>query len=293
MTKVSDTLKLPPFERLRVVLEMFDAGTDAHEAIDHLYHACPECGKRQTYTDDEAAELLEASRRLRKDDPGTLHSILNIAAVCDKCFQKIKWEKSAARLERKRQQHIRHHYALDLMPEEAKAATFQLSSPEVEAHHPDFWKYSRTLPLDQNLWIQGRPDTGKTFMALAILNHHLEAGYKVLSTTAITINKLGSRFDANEWVKRYAEPDLLHIDDADKADWSRQSFELLYEVIDRRHKNKRWIVWTANDSPQGWKNTLIGMAENRTVVPAMFSRFNPCKVIHLEGQALRRKAHIS
>ena len=106
-----------------------------------------------------------------------------------------------------------------------------------------------------NLFLNGGPGLGKTFLSACIASVVAERGYSVVYDTAV---KLCSRFEearfarrgnpeeAEEDVQRYLRCDLLILDDLGTEMNTAFSVSVIYEVINSRLRNKKSTVVSSN-----------------------------------------------
>ncbi len=122
----------------------------------------------------------------------------------------------------------------------------------------------------RGLILQGNPGTGKNHLAAAIARTVLSMGRTVLHATAWeTISRIREtwRGDAGpserEIVRRFAEVDLLILDEVGKQYGTDSERVHLFEVIDHRYREMRPTVILSNETPAGIEACLGRAAYDR------------------------------
>lgn len=129
-------------------------------------------------------------------------------------------------------------------------------------------------PQSHGLYLWGRPGTGKTLLACAILNelifkHRVACKYAKINRDFLNALResyqKGSEYHGMESAieTEFAEIDLLVIDDfgvQKESDWSNSK---LYDLIDARYEQGRLTIFTSNASPAEWKDKAEGRIYSR------------------------------
>ena len=145
------------------------------------------------------------------------------------------------------------------------------------------------LKAKQNVIINGKTGTGKSFLAQAIGNRAIHEGftvYYIRTSTLLEEIKL-SRIDGSytNLVKRFARYKLLILDDFGVSPISADDATNLFEIIEARNQLSSTII-TSQLPVKDW----YGYLQNNTVADAILDRIvNSSHRIHLKGDSLRPK----
>ncbi len=119
---------------------------------------------------------------------------------------------------------------------------------------------------DTNLLLTGDTGLGKTFLSSAIAGELLKKGYTVIYISApefcarIQANKFGDR---PEELQPYYEADLLILDDLGAEFRTQLTSAVLGEVIDRRLRSGKKMVFSTNLSAKELENNYSGRVISR------------------------------
>jgi DNA replication protein DnaC len=138
-----------------------------------------------------------------------------------------------------------------------------------------------------NLVFLGKPGVGKTMLSIAFGVRAVEAGYRVLFTTAYDLVKdlYASLADGTDrkLLRKLARIPLLIIDELGHTNLSSEQAHLLFELISRRTENASTIV-TSNKSVSAWGRTV----PDATVMAALVDRLlDACHLFNIKGQTCR------
>lgn len=141
----------------------------------------------------------------------------------------------------------------------------------------------------QDIILIGNPGTGKTFLAKIIAFAAIQAGTKVLFTTAANmINHLIAAESDNSLLKKlryYQSPDILVCDEIGYLPLGTQGSNLFFQVISQRHEKKSTMI-TTNLPFANWGNIFDGT----TIATAIADRlvYNS-KILIMEGDSYRKR----
>jgi len=214
---------------------------------------------------------------------------------CDDC---VATKIQAQEKERKVQElQLRCNEAIeaDLLTEQFRTASFSESSKEIEAGNPEAWKSARKWTGRDNLYICGGVGTGKTFMALCALRWHFDAGRTVAEVTARRFTKVIDRFDEGRgMLAAWKKADVLLLDDIDKAQWTLDRIDGLWDLLNARMSAGRRSILTGNVSLPALVTLMRENARNTNSstistarVDAALERLKPVTVIEMTGGSLR------
>ena len=141
----------------------------------------------------------------------------------------------------------------------------------------------------QNIIINGKCGSGKTFLAEALGVRAIQEGFTVYAIrTATLLQDINlSRVDGSytNLIKRFARYKLLIIDDFGISPLSTDDATNLFEIIEARDENASTII-TSQLPVKDW----YGYLQNNTVADAMLDRIvNSSHRVFLDGDSLRPK----
>ncbi len=141
----------------------------------------------------------------------------------------------------------------------------------------------------QNLIINGKTGSGKTFLAEALGVRAIREGFTVYSTrTASLLQEISlARIDGSytNLVKKFARYKLLIIDDFGISPITTDDATNLFEVIEARDEYASTII-TSQLPVKDW----YGYLQNNTIADAMLDRIvNSSHRVFLDGDSLRPK----
>lgn len=141
----------------------------------------------------------------------------------------------------------------------------------------------------QDIILIGNPGTGKTFIAKTIAYAAIQAGIKVLFTTAANmINHLivaESEHSLFKKLRYYQSPDLLVCDEIGYLPLGAQGSNLFFQVISERNEKKSTMI-TTNLTFSNWGNIF----DNTSVATAIADRLvHNSEILIMEGASYRKK----
>jgi len=149
---------------------------------------------------------------------------------------------------------------------------------------PDFITEGRCLILC------GKPGRGKTHLAVAIAYRAIQNGFDALFVTAAElIDELSAAFRKGrlaETLTRYTHPDLLVVDEVGYLTYGTDAANMLFHVVNDRHKHKRSMVFTTNKSIAAWGSVLHDDDLAQAIVDRVLERG---RLLPLDGPSMRTK----
>lgn len=169
------------------------------------------------------------------------------------------------------------------------------------------WNHPRTIQRERvedlmtldfvakghNVLLRGPSGVGKTMLAQNLGMLALGRGYTVLFTTLSAaladLLKQESLPALERRLRKYTAPSLLILDEIGYLPCSRQSADLLYNIISRRHES-RSLVLTTNLPFKQWSTIFPGAA----CVSALIDRFvQHCHIIDIDADSWRQKESLA
>lgn len=141
----------------------------------------------------------------------------------------------------------------------------------------------------ENVLLKGGSGLGKTMIAQNLAQAALAAGFTVrFSTLAAALADLLGQESVPAFerrLRRYANPDLLILDELGYLPCDTRAADILYNIISRRHEQRSTVI-TTNLAFKQWGNTFPGAA----CVVALVDRFaQNCHRVEILGESWRDK----
>jgi len=140
-----------------------------------------------------------------------------------------------------------------------------------------------------NVLVLGPPGVGKTHLAVALGLKAIEAGYRVLFTTAAnlmtTLTKAHGEGRLDEKLKFFTTPRLLIIDEIGYLPIDRLGANLFFQLISRRYERGPMIL-TSNQSFAAWGDVF----GDRVIATAILDRLlHHAVTLNIRGNSYRLK----
>jgi DNA replication protein DnaC len=149
---------------------------------------------------------------------------------------------------------------------------------------PDFITEGRCLIL------HGKPGRGKTHLAVAIAYRAIQNGFDALFVTAAElIDDLSAAFRQGQLaaaLTRYTHPTLIIIDEVGYLTYGTDAANMLFHVVNERHKRKRSMIFTTNKSIEAWGDVLHDPDLAHAIVDRILERG---RLLHLDGPSMRTR----
>jgi len=146
------------------------------------------------------------------------------------------------------------------------------------------------LTEGRNLILTGKPGRGKTHLAVAIAYRAIQNGFDALFVTAAElIDDLSAAFRGGrlaEALARYVSPDVLVVDEVGYLTYGTDAANMLYHVVNDRHRRRRSMIFTSNKHPDAWGGVLHDEDLAQAIVDRVLERGRWLK---LDGPSIRTK----
>ena len=149
---------------------------------------------------------------------------------------------------------------------------------------PDFVTDGRALIL------LGKPGRGKTHLAVAIAYRAIQNGFDARFVTAAElIDDLSAAFRTGrlaEALRTYTHPDVLVVDEVGYLTYGTDAANMLFHVVNDRHRRKRAMIFTTNKPVTAWGRVLHDEDLAHAIVDRVLERG---RLLTLDGPSLRTK----
>ena len=149
---------------------------------------------------------------------------------------------------------------------------------------PDFVTEGRALIL------VGKPGRGKTHLAVAIAYRAIQNGFDARFVTAAElIDDLSAAFRAGRLADAlvpYTHPDVLVVDEVGYLTYGTDAANMLFHVVNDRHRRKRAMIFTTNKPVTAWGGVLHDDDLAHAIVDRVLERG---RMLMLDGPSLRTK----
>jgi DNA replication protein DnaC len=147
---------------------------------------------------------------------------------------------------------------------------------------PDFVTDGRSLIFT------GKPGRGKTHLAVAIAYRAIQNGFDAFFTTAAAlIDDLSAAFRAGELAAAlpvYTHPSVLVVDEVGYLTYGTDAANMLFHVVNERHRRRRSMIFTTNKSLKAWGRVLHDDDLAQAIIDRVLERG---RLIRLDGPSIR------
>jgi DNA replication protein DnaC len=147
---------------------------------------------------------------------------------------------------------------------------------------PDFVTEGRSLIL------AGKPGRGKTHLAIAVAYRAIQNGVDAFFTTAAAlIDDLSAAFRAGELARAlttYTHPGILVVDEVGYLTYGTDAANMLFHVVNERHRRHRSMIFTTNKSLKSWGRVLHDDDLAQAILDRVLERG---RLLRLDGPSVR------
>ena len=149
---------------------------------------------------------------------------------------------------------------------------------------PDF------ITEGRNLILLGKPGRGKTHLAVALAYRAIQNGFDALVVTAAElIDDLSAAFREGrlaQALQSYTHPALLVVDEVGYLTYGTDAANMLFHVVNDRHRRKRSMIFTTNKPTAAWGKVLHDEDLAQAIVDRVLERG---RLLTLDGPSMRTK----
>lgn len=149
---------------------------------------------------------------------------------------------------------------------------------------PDFVTEGRCLIFG------GKPGRGKTHLAVAIAYRAIQNGFDALFVTAAElIDDLSAAFRGGQLadtLDRYLRPAVLVVDEIGYLTYGTDAANMLFHVVNDRHRKKRAMVLTTNKPLAAWGGVLHDDDLAHAIIDRILERG---RMLILDGPSMRTR----
>jgi DNA replication protein DnaC len=149
---------------------------------------------------------------------------------------------------------------------------------------PDFVTEGRSLVLI------GKPGRGKTHLAIAVAYRAIQNGFDAVFTTAAAmIDELSAAFRTGrlaEALQPYIHPAVLVVDEVGYLTYGTDAANMLFHVVNDRHRRRRSMVFTTNKPVTSWGKVLHDDDLAQAIIDRVLERG---RLLTLDGPSFRTK----
>jgi DNA replication protein DnaC len=138
--------------------------------------------------------------------------------------------------------------------------------------------------------LTGKPGRGKTHLAVAIAYRAIQNGFDARFVTAAEpIDDLSAAFRSGrlaEALAAYAQPSVLVCDEVGYLTYGSDAANMLFHVVNDRHRKKRAMIFTTNKALAAWGRVLHDEDLAQAILDRILERG---RLLTLDGPSLRTK----
>jgi DNA replication protein DnaC len=147
---------------------------------------------------------------------------------------------------------------------------------------PDFVTDGRSLIFS------GKTGRGKTHLAIAIAYRAIQNGFDAYFTTAAAlIDDLSAAFRVGQFAEAlatYTHPAVLIVDEVGYLTYGTDAANMLFHVVNERHRRRRPMIFTTNKSLKAWGRVLHDEDLAQAITDRILERG---RLFRLDGPSVR------
>src|SRR5262245_65541284 len=140
----------------------------------------------------------------------------------------------------------------------------------------------------RSLILAGKPGRGKTHLAIAIAHRAIQNGFDAFFTTAATlIDDLSAAFRAGQLAEAllvYTHPSVLVVDEVGYLTYGTDAANMLFHVVNERHRRHRSVIFTTNKALKAWGRVLHDEDLAQAIIDRVLERG---RLLRLDGPSVR------
>jgi DNA replication protein DnaC len=140
------------------------------------------------------------------------------------------------------------------------------------------------------LILSGKPGRGKTHLAVAIAYRSIQNGFDAFFTTAAQlIDDLSGAFREGRLaaaLTTYTHPAVLVCDEVGYLTYGTDAANMLFHIVNERHRRKRSMIFTTNKSLGAWGKVLHDEDLAQAIVDRVLERG---RLLTLDGPSMRTR----
>lgn len=242
-------------------------------------------------TPAQLERLGEHLRKLRLLKSGErLEALLQHAATNELPYAEFLEQVLGEEVAAKTTKNIQMRTAMARFPFVKPLETFDFAyQPSIDKKQLQILASSHFIEHGDNVIVLGPPGVGKTHLAVSLGLKAIEAGYRVLFTTAANLiaalTKAHAEGRLDEKLKVYTTPRLLIIDEIGYLPIDRIGANLFFQLISRRYERGPMLL-TSNQSFGAWGDVF----GDRVIATAILDRLlHHAVTLNIRGNSYRLK----
>jgi DNA replication protein DnaC len=140
----------------------------------------------------------------------------------------------------------------------------------------------------RTLIFSGKTGRGKTHLAIAIAYRAIQNGFDAFFTTAAAlIDDLSAAFRQGQLagaLALYTHPAVLVVDEIGYLTYGTDAANMLFHVVNERHRRRRSMIFTTNKALKAWGRVLHDEDLGQAIIDRVLERG---RLIRLDGPSVR------
>lgn len=156
----------------------------------------------------------------------------------------------------------------------------------VEKNHA-VWRWAKTWRReDGNLFVHGPEGVGKSSLCRFLLARSIESSGRVYDLAAARIESEFWKIGREDEISRARFTTLLLIDDIGSVTFTSRGLNILRQILDYRHEQRRCTLVTSNVSPEEL-HKRFSFVEGEQFATSTLRRLRPLKIVEMTGNSFR------